>query len=418
MLPSKLPEPLALLAHLARWLLLATLVGVLAGSASAALLLALDWATATREAQRGLVWGLPLAGFAVAWVYRQVGQRVEAGNQLLIDEIHDPQQAIPLRMAPLILLATGVSHLFGASVGREGTAVQMGGALADQLTRALRLGRDERRILLMAGIAAGFASVFGTPLAGAVFALEVLAIGRLRYDALLACVLAALVGDQTTLAWGVHHVHHPAGVIPPWSVWGLGAVLLAGAAFGLVGRLFAAATHRLSAIVKRHLAYGPLRPLLGGALIAAALVGLDGWRYAGLGLPLIAEAFGPSLPPWDFAVKMAYTVAALASGFKGGEVTPLFVIGATLGHALAPLLHMPVALMAALGFVAVFAGAANTPLACTLMAIELFGADLGGHAIVACVISYGVSGHRGIYGAQRLGQPKAATVAGAAHGPP
>jgi H+/Cl- antiporter ClcA len=206
----------------------------------------------------------------------------------------------------------------------------------------------------------------------------------------------------------VQHTHYAAGVVPPWSVWGLTAVLLAGGVFGLVGRLFAAATHSLTAFVKRQLAYSPLRPLVGGALIATAIVWLGGWRYAGLGIPVIVEAFVQPLPPWDFAAKIAYTVASLASGFKGGEVTPLFFIGATLGNALAPLLHMPFALMAALGFVAVFAGAANTPLACTLMAVELFGADIGVYAIVACVVSFLFSGHRGIYGAQRVGQPKVA----------
>lgn len=402
-MPPKQTAALALAPHVVKWLLLATAVGGLAGSASAVFLFALDWATATREAHRWLILLLPLAGFAVAWVYRQVGQKVEAGNNLLIDEIHDPQNVIPLRMAPLILASTVVSHLFGASVGREGTAVQMGGALADQITRALKLPREDRRILLMAGISAGFASVFGTPLAGAVFALEVLAIGRLRTDALFACAVAAVVGHQTALLWGVQHAHLSAGVVPPLSVWSLTAVLLAGGAFGLAGQVFARATHRLQAWAQQHVAYGPLRPLLGGVVIAAAVLALDGWRYIGLGLPLVADAFDRALPPWEFAAKLLATVASLGSGFKGGEVTPLFAIGATLGNALAPLLHQPVALLAALGFVAVFAGAANTPLACTLLAMELFGADIGVHALMACVVSYVCSGHSGIYRAQRAG---------------
>ncbi len=402
-MPPKNTPTHVLLPQLTKWLLLTAAVGVLSGSASAVFLFALDWATATREAQRGLVWLLPLAGFAVAWVYLQVGQQVEAGNNLLLDEIHDPQRVIPLRMAPLILVSTVVSHLFGASVGREGTAVQMGGALADQITRALKLNREDRRILLMAGISAGFASVFGTPLAGTVFALEVLAIGRLRYDALFPCVVAAVVGHQTAILWGAQHAHLSAGAIPPLSTWSLTAVLLAGGVFGVAGQVFAGATHSATAFFKRHVPYSPVRALIGGALFAAAVFGLDGWRYIGLGLPLIAEAFQHPLPPWEFAAKMAATVASLGSGLKGGEVTPLFCIGATLGNALAPLLHLPVALLAALGFVAVFAGAANTPLACTLMAMEMFGADIGVYAIVACVVSYLCSGHSGIYRAQRSG---------------
>ena len=349
---------------------------------------------------------LPLAGFAVGWVYLKIGQHVEAGNNLLIDEIHDPQKVVPLRMAPLILVATVISHLFGASVGREGSAVQMGGALADQLTRLFRLDKDARRILLMAGIAAGFASVFGTPLAGAVFALEVLAIGRLRYDALLACAIAAIVGDQATLFWGVHHTHYAAGSIPALGLWTLTAALIAGGVFGMTGMLFADGTHWLSLRMKKYLPYAPLRPLVGGIFIAAAFWFFGAWRYAGLGIAVIVESFAHPLTASDFSGKMAFTIASLGSGFKGGEVTPLFYIGATLGNALAPLLNMPFALLAALGFVGVFAGAANTPLACTLLAIELFGAEIGVYALVACVISYLFSGHTGIYKAQRVGQSK------------
>lgn len=395
---------MARLPRQARWLLLAIPVAVLAGTASAWFLWALDQATGTRMAHPWLLWLLPVAGFAVGWIYLRYGKAVEGGVNLLITEINSPAKPIPLRMAPLVLGATVASHLFGASVGREGTAVQMGGALADQLTRWFRLDEADRRIVLMAGISAGFASVFGTPLAGALFGLEALAVGRSRHAGLLPCLAAALLADRVELIWGgwlgVHHTHYALPFIPDVTAWAVCAMAIAGVLFGLTARGFARATHALSAAMKRAIAYAPLRPFAGGMVVALAvwLLGTD--RYIGLGIPTIVDALQQPLPGMDFLAKTAFTIVSLGSGFKGGEVTPLFFIGATLGNALAPLLQQPFALLAAVGFVAVFAGAANTPLASTVMAMELFGPEIGVYAAIACVAAWACSGRPGIYHAQ------------------
>lgn len=399
-------EQIELLPYIGKWSIIATVVAALAGAASALFLYALEVVTRWREYNPSIIWLLPIAGFVVGWIYLKIGRSVETGNNLVIDEIHDPKKVIPVRMVPLVLGGTVIAHLFGASVGREGTAVQMGGALADQLTHIFRLRPEDRKILLMAGMAAGFSSVFGTPLAGAIFGLEVLATGRMRYDAIFPTFLAAVIANQVGLALGVQHTHYVVTAMSPLVIWSLVAVVIAGIVFGLTGMAFANATHSLSAFMKRHIGYAPLRPFIGGIVVAVAVWALDTHRYIGLGVPVISEAFQQPTLPWDFFGKFAFTVTSLGTGFKGGEVTPLLYIGATLGNALAPLLHLPFSMLAAIGFVAVFAGAANTPLASTIMAIELFGPAIGPFAAIACVVSYLFSGHSGIYHAQRIGHTK------------
>jgi H+/Cl- antiporter ClcA len=407
---------------LAKWLLIGCLVGILTGTTSAILLAALAWATTWRESHLWIIWLLPLGGLLSGLIYHYWGSSVEAGNNLLLEEIHNPRMTIPLRMAPLVLIGTTISHLFGGSAGREGTALQMGVALVDalfveakaalterlspRLTQLLRFQGAERRILLMAGISGGFASVFGTPLAGMLFGLEVLSFGKFRYDGLFACAIAAIVGDWITLAWGLHHTVYQIPSVPKLTIPGLLAAIVAGALFGLAAVVFASLTHRISTYFKAKISYPPLRPFIGGGLVAIAIAMIGTTKYIGLGIPTIVSAFEIQLPPWDFAAKIGFTALTLGAGFKGGEVTPLFYIGATLGNALAQPLGLPVPLLAGMGFVGVFAGAANTPLASTMMAIELFGVPAGSYAGIACIVSYLISGHTGIYRTQRVGASK------------
>jgi H+/Cl- antiporter ClcA len=401
-----LSEQLHVLFEQTRWVPISAVIGVLAGSASALLLWSLNVATEVREAHRWLIWLLAPAGVLVGLVYYHFGGRAQAGSNLIIDEIHDPRETIPFRMTPLVLLGTFLTHLFGGSAGREGTALQTGASLADQLVKPLGLGPFDRRIVLMAGLAGGFGSVFGVPLSGAVFGMEVLAIGSVRYDALAPCFVASFIGDLVTRAWHIHHTVFSVGNVPAVNLRGIVLAMLAGAVFGLTGMFFARLTHGIAELLRKLVAYPPLRPAVGGILVSCAVFALGTTRYIGLGVPVMVDAFHQPLHWYDWLAKLLFTAVTLGSGFKGGEVTPLFFIGATQGNALAHVLALPPSLLAGMGFVAVFAGAANTPIASTLMAVELFGAEAGAYAGIACVMSYVFSGHKGIYGTQRIGRRK------------
>ena len=383
-----------------RELAIALVVAALSGSASALFLVSLHGATHVRETHAWLLWLLPFAGLLSGLAYHRWGSQVEAGNNRILEELHEPRETIPLRMAPMVLLGTLATHLCGGSAGREGTAVQMGGSLADQVAKMFRFSGEDRRTALLAGVAAGFASVFGTPLAGAVFALEFVLVGRIRLASLFTCLMAALVADRVCLAWGVHHTAYSIPSVPALTAMGFAGAVAAGILFGLAAKAFAILTHRISLWTKAHIAYAPLRPALGGILVAA-LIGILGVRYAGLGIPVLVDSFRQHVLPWDFAVKLALTALTVGVGFKGGEVTPLFFVGATLGNVLAPWLGLPYPLVAGMGFVAVFGAAAKTPVSSTLMAMELFGAAAGPWAAIACATAYLASGHAGIYKGQR-----------------
>jgi H+/Cl- antiporter ClcA len=395
------------LLFLLKWTLICLLIGALTGSASAVFLWSLEWATNYREANVWIIALLPIAGLVIGLSYHYYGESVVKGNNLLLEEYHSPKKVIPFKMAPLVFLGTILTHLFGGSAGREGTAVQIGGAIADQFTRLFKLSNSDRKILLIAGISAGFSSVFGTPLAGAIFALEVLLIGRIKFDALVPSFLAAIFANYFCDIWQIsHHTHYSISTVtaltPATVLWSL----LAGIIFGLVSLLFSKSTHFWTTLFKKHIEYAPLRPVIGGIVIAATVYFMGTTKYIGLGVPTIVDAFNIDLNSYDFFLKLVLTSFTLGAGFKGGEVTPLFFIGATLGNVLIWFIPLPMPLLAGMGFVAVFAGATNTPIACTIMGIELFGIESGVFIALACTTSYLFSGHSGIYSAQIIGSPK------------
>lgn len=383
-----------------KWILICVLIGILSGSASAFFLVSLEWVTQFRIHHNWIIWLLPIGGLLVGLSYHYWGESVVKGNNLLLEEYENPQKVIPLKMAPLVLLGTLLTHLFGGSAGREGTAVQMGGAIADQFTKIFKLDNSERKILIILGISAGFASVFGTPLAGAIFALEVLYFSKINFKSIVLSFLVAYAAYFTVEFWHVKHTHYSIPVVPEISISTIAYVIIIGILSGFAALLFSRSTHFWGSLFSKNIKYPPLRPFIGGIVLAIAIAGFGFTKFSGLGVPVIVDSFSNANPWYDFLLKILFTGFTLGAGFKGGEVTPLFFVGATLGSALSLIIPLPIAFLAGLGFVAVFSGATHTPIACTIMGMELFGIESGIFIAIACTIAYFSSGSVGIYKSQ------------------
>ena len=389
-------------------------LAMVVGSACAAFLWSLDAVTQIRMNVSFMLYLLPLAGVCLSWIYTHFGRSTNGGNDLVITAIRSAD-TVPRRMAPVIFSSTLITHLFGGSAGREGTAVQMGAGIASAACSLLKLSASSRQTLLLSGVAAGFGGVFGTPLAGAVFGLEMLMQNRPALWMLIPSALAAFVSDLTCQRWGISHATYSAA-LPPGKLLGgffhtdlplfakiLGAAIL----FGLAAKAFANASHSSRAFLEKHIASPYMRTFAGGALVIA-LAALVGDQYLGLGTfsndpnTLTISSFFTSDQisscPWFW--KAIFTIFTLSFGFKGGEVTPLFFIGASLGQSISGFACAPPDLFAALGLASVFAAASHTPVACAIMGCELFGAEFALYFSMCCFVAHWVSGRSTIYRSQ------------------
>lgn len=386
-----------------KWLFICASIGILSGIASSLFLVSLEWVTQLRSENTWLLFLLPLGGLLIGFLYKKYDSEISKGNNLILETYENPGSKLAFKLAPSIFFSTLITHLFGGSAGREGTAVQMSTAIADQFSNKFSLTTNERKTLLIIGISAGFAAVFGTPLAGAVFALELLYFSKISLKSIVPALFTAYVAHYTVYYLGVEHTQYTIHSIPEIKATHLIWMAAAAVIFGIAARLFSRTTHFLSNQFRKHIKNPILRPVLGGII----LVGLFQFslfsKYMGLGIPVIQEAFVTQSSSFDFILKIAFTALTLGCGFKGGEVTPLFFMGATLGSALSGIIPIPIAILAAVGFVALFAGATHAPVASTLMAMELFGWEIGVLAAIGCFVAYLFSGRIGIYSSQVVG---------------
>jgi len=380
-----------------KWILIILFIGVCVGSASAIFLITLSAVTDFREANIYIIWGLPFIGLLIGYIYMKYGRESEAGNKVLVTEINQPKSIISWRMAPLVYFGTILTHLFGGSAGREGTALQMACSISDQISTKFKLTTNERRALLLSAVAAGFGSVFGTPLAGIVFSFEFAKKSLNNYWVLIPVTISSFLANTITHLWNVEHTVYTIFEVPTLGYKSISLAILSGVLFGLTGRLFKHSLTFSSFWFNKLIPSPPIRPLVGGFLIVASYYLLGTHKFLGLGVPIIVQSFMEQMIWSVFIIKLILTVLTISSGFKGGEVTPLFFIGATLGSTISLWFPLPTSLLAGMGFVGVFSGATLTPIACSLMGMELFGLESGFYIAIACIVAYLVAGKKSIY---------------------
>lgn len=399
-------QPQALWQMLRRFLgygLLAVAIGLCAGVVTALFGHGLLWLNELRDAHVQLFLPfLGVAGVIIMSVNMRWGGRAQRGMGLVFDVGLGKEEGIPLRMVPLTMFSTWMTHLFGGSAGREGVAVQIGATLSMQLARWAPQSL-ERHVILACGMAAGFAGLFGTPIAATFFALEVLVVGAIYYEALAPALIAAYVASFTARGLGLHAMAMPIGPVPEMDGRFMLLSIGAGLVFGLVGWGFSWLLNHLRIYLALLIDDPRLRIFIMGALLSVVfLLAWDG-RYSGLGDGLFANAFtGGDVYWYDWLAKLLLTALTLAAGFQGGELTPLFVIGATLGSYLALSLGLPVALFAAMGSIAVFGAATKTVFAPLFIGMEVFGAQGMPFFVVVAMVAFLVSGHYGIYTKQKF----------------
>jgi chloride channel protein, CIC family len=394
--------------HMVKWMFLAVITGILCGVCVAFFLGVLDWFYIHAIMTPKILFLAPLGGLIAGTIVYYLAPEAEGhGTEAVIDSIHKHNGKMRLRVVPVKFIATVATLLTGGSAGKEGPAAQMGAGCASFLASSLRLTPSNMRKLVICGVSAGFAAVFGTPIAGAIFGLEVLVLGNILYEALLPAFIAGVVSFQVSTSLGVKHFHQTIKFLPNFNSITLAKIFVSGIVFGVVAMLFIKMMTVIHKLFKQSKYHPAIRPVIGGFLVAAIGFTIS-YEYLGLGLSQIDKVLeGHHVSALGFFWKILASSLTLGTGGSGGVVTPIFFIGAYSGDILGRVLSMDTVTMSALGIVGVLSACANTPIAASIMAIELFGPKIGVYAVVTCVISYLITGRRTIYSSQKLAFQKA-----------
>ena len=384
-----------------KWIALSLFTGVILGLISTAFAYGLNFATEYRLSHGWVLWTLPVLGLIVVFLYEKFGTEVSRGTNSVIACINSDDK-VHFAMTPLIFVTSILSHAAGASVGREGAALQMGASMGNTLAKLLKLNENDKKILIMTGMAAAFSALFGTPLAAAIFAMEVISVGVMYYAALVPCLVSALTAYNLAKYLGVSYVSYSLGDIPEFTPFTVSMTAVMGLLFAMLSILICV----IFALSERGFQKGFKNPyvrvLMSAATILIFTFLIGNQDYNGLGTSVIIGAMSGQVVWYAFLLKLFLTAVSLAGGYKGGEIVPVLFMGATFGCAIAPLLSMPAPFCAALGMVAVFCGVTNSPISSILIAIELFGGEGLWFFCLAIALSYMLSGYFGIYKSQLI----------------
>ncbi|MDL4843191.1 chloride channel protein [Aquibacillus rhizosphaerae] len=401
---------------LIQWILFGSIIGGVVGSTTALLLEANDYLGELREKDsQWLVFLLPLGGILIGYIYMNYGKvylnhslhDAAEQNNLVIEGVQGKKQLLK-RMGPITYLATFITVLFGGSTGREGAAIQMGGSVAQTVNRLFKIKIFDKRILIMSGISAGFGAAFGAPIAGAFMGIEMVALGMIKFEAIIPCLIASYVAHFiTTGAWGVEHEELIIEMVPELSLLTFAKVILVSLIFSLLSILYCQLRHWIQETSERLFKKNHMkRAFMGGIIIVIFTLIIGSQDYNGRGLEMLQQSFTEDVPPFAFLAKLVFTAVTLGTGFVGGEAIPLFFMGATLGNTLHDFIGLPISFLAALGLIATFSGGANVPITAFLLALEMFDGKGLEFFFVACFVSYIFSGHHGLWPSQQVHEPK------------
>lgn len=384
-----------------RWLVFGAITGVVCGLVGAAFHYSINWVTTARQANDWLIFLLPFAGLLIVFTYHRAGLRQDPGTNLVLASIQSKKH-IPARMAPLIFLGTIVTHLCGGSSGREGAALQIGGSIGEALGRLFRLNDTDINIIVICGMSAVFASLFGTPIAATVFSMEVISVGVIHYSAFVPCIMSASIAYGITQKCGIVNMAYPQTFVPEFTVPLFLKVILLAMLCGVVSMLFCVVIHEAGHIYKKWIPNDYGRIFVGGCLVVVLTLLVGTRAYNGQGADMIHQAMTGTCPTFAFLLKILFTALTLGAGFKGGEIVPALFVGATLGNVAAPILGLDPTFGASIGMIALFCSVVNCPLASVLLSVELFGHQSILLFCIACAVSYVFSGYYGLYSSQKI----------------